>query len=195
MTQLDAAEKLEVPFPTYRAWEQGINAPRSGDLIRIAEFFGVTVDALLGRGDPLPPNAFPARLAGSSTAPLYGVIAAGSPVEMNKILEDVDVLDSIGEEHINGFFLEVSGDSMDKVILHGGYAFLDPDKQPRNGDVVAVNVDGYDATLKRYNKTGDRVVLLPDSTNTEHQPIMVEDERARILGTMVWMTYPAGFRY
>ncbi|MCL2438730.1 MAG: helix-turn-helix domain-containing protein [Coriobacteriia bacterium] len=195
LTQIDAAEKLEVPFPTYRAWEQGINAPRSGDLIKIAEFFGVTVDDLLGRNASLPANAIPVRSGSFANAPLYGTIAAGSPIEMSEVLEDVGILESIREKHLNGFFLKVSGDSMDKVILHGGYAFLDPDRQPRSGDVVAVNVDGSDATLKRYSRTGNNVVLLPDSTNATHQPVMVEDERARILGTMVWMTYPAGFRY
>jgi|GEM_PF-487492 len=97
---------------------------------------------------------------------------------MNEVIEDVDMLADVRERYPNGFFLEVAGDSMNHIILDGGCASLDPDKAPRNGDVVAVNVNGYDATLKRYSKSGGKVTLLPDSINLEHEPLVPESEYA-----------------
>jgi repressor LexA len=195
LTQRGAAEELEIPFPTYRAWEQGVNSPRSVDLVKLAEFFEVSVDALLGRCTSPNLKADYSEQAVQVTAPLYGSIAAGDPIEMNDIVEEVAVPAPIKKRYPEGFFLRVDGSSMDKIIQSGGYAFFDPNKRVENGDIVAVSVDGSDATLKRYTKMGNRVVLLPDSNDQSYQAITLNDESARVMGAMVWMTYPDGYRY
>jgi transcriptional regulator with XRE-family HTH domain len=48
LSQYEAAEKLGIKRPRYNAWEQGISKPRADMVNKIAEFFGVTPDYLLG---------------------------------------------------------------------------------------------------------------------------------------------------
>lgn len=49
LTIAKAAERLGIPFETYRSYEIGRNQADYDTLIRIAEFYGVSVDYILGR--------------------------------------------------------------------------------------------------------------------------------------------------
>lgn len=49
LTQQAVAERLQVHRTTYTKYETGCVAPDQQSLLRMAEMFGVTVDALLGR--------------------------------------------------------------------------------------------------------------------------------------------------
>lgn len=53
MTMRQVAEKLEIPYTTYVNYEKGLREPNSEMLIKIANFYGVTIDYLLGNvNDP-----------------------------------------------------------------------------------------------------------------------------------------------
>jgi len=198
-TQAEVAEELDVPRSTYIAWERGINVPRTDMMSVLADYYGVTVDDLLGRAE-LPPNALRPRGVKSATAPLYGTIHAGENDEMWELLDDIKLMEETRDEHPHAFFLQVNGDCMDKVVRPGGYVFIDPDVVPHNGDVAAVNVNGDDATLKRFSRTATEIVLTPDSTNPEHTAKIIRQNapdatRVRVLGTLVSVQYPSGYRY
>lgn len=49
LTIAQVAEKLNLPFETYRSYEAGKNQADYETLVKLADFFGVTVDYLLGR--------------------------------------------------------------------------------------------------------------------------------------------------
>ena len=51
LTQKAAAEAVDIAFSTYRRYEQGISEPVLSDAVRIADFFGVTLDYLAGQSD------------------------------------------------------------------------------------------------------------------------------------------------
>ena len=48
LTQNEMAEKLEIPRATYQSYENGRNQPNIETLIKMADFFGVSVDTLIG---------------------------------------------------------------------------------------------------------------------------------------------------
>jgi transcriptional regulator with XRE-family HTH domain len=48
-TQTRVADDLGVIIGTYRNWEQLVSSPRSKELEMLADYFGCTTDALLGR--------------------------------------------------------------------------------------------------------------------------------------------------
>lgn len=53
MTMREVASKLEIPYTTYVNYEKGLREPNSEMLIKIANFYGVTIDYLLGNvNDP-----------------------------------------------------------------------------------------------------------------------------------------------
>lgn len=56
-TQDDMAKHLGITRPAYTAYESGRRQPDYETLIKLADFFGVTTDYLLGRtDDPTPPQ-------------------------------------------------------------------------------------------------------------------------------------------
>lgn len=50
LSQEDAARCLEVAYSTYRRYEQGGMEPTVSEAARMADFFGVSLDYLAGRG-------------------------------------------------------------------------------------------------------------------------------------------------
>lgn len=189
-TQEQAAHELDVPLSTYQGWEQLKNNPEMPRFLQLADYFGVTMDELAGR-DVEEQKIVPM----TGTAPIYGRIAAGDPIEMVLVEDEVDVPRRLLEEHPGLFGLRVLGDSMNRVILSGHIAVIAPlpGSDIQNGSVVAVNVNGEDATLKVITREPDSVTLSPSSTNPEYKARVINKHdpdapSMRILGKMVWQT-------
>ncbi|MCG3206387.1 MAG: LexA repressor [Elusimicrobia bacterium] len=107
--------------------------------------------------------------------PLVGEIRAGLPTLASENIEGYrDVLTSDLHGRSDAFLLRVRGDSMSKAHLNSGdIVIVAPQPVPDNGDiVVAFMPDEETATLKRFKKMDDYVMLLPESHNPEYQPII-----------------------
>lgn len=121
--------------------------------------------------------------------PSIGQISAGQPNWAEENIEgrlpiDPELMGIVNpEEH---FFLRVNGESMNKVIKNGAFALIHKQDIVEDGEIAVVLVNGYDATLKRFTKQGDVVVLEPDS-NDDSFKIQVYDKTTpiKILGKYV----------
>lgn len=51
LRQEDAAKELDISMRTYCRYEYGQREPTASVLIRMADFYGVTIDYLVGRAD------------------------------------------------------------------------------------------------------------------------------------------------
>ena len=49
ITQMDLAKQTGIPQSTISAWEKGINVPNIADCIKLADFYEITLDELVGR--------------------------------------------------------------------------------------------------------------------------------------------------
>ena len=100
--------------------------------------------------------------------PVYGQISAGQPNWAEECIEgrlpiDPDLMGIVNpEEH---FFLRVNGESMNNIVKNGSFALIHKQDMVEDGEIAVVLVNGYDATLKRFTKKGDVVVLEPDSSD------------------------------
>src|SRR5690606_8864345 len=75
----------------------------------------------------------------------------------------------------NAFFLQVEGDSMEQMgILDGDMVLVEPidESDLQNGEIVAARLAG-EATVKRYFRRGDEVVLEP--ANSDYAPLRAGD--------------------
>ena len=105
--------------------------------------------------------------------PLVGLIAAGQPIEAIAERETIAVPASLATNP-NAFILKVKGDSMiDDGILDGDYVIVERNYYPQNGDVVVALLDNTYATLKRFFRTTDGVMLQP--ANKTMKPIYVKN--------------------
>jgi repressor LexA len=131
-------------------------------------------------GRPTPDSAETVSL------PLYGRIAAGTPIEAlrdpdNFIDIPIGMLDR--GEH---FALEVSGDSMIEAgILDGDTAIIQRCETADNGAIVVALVDEEEATLKKLRRKGNSVALEPANKNYETR--IFPPDRVRIQGRLVAM--------
>ena len=121
--------------------------------------------------------------------PVYGQISAGQPNWAEECIEgrlpiDPDLMGIVNpEEH---FFLRVNGESMNNVIKNGAFALIHKQDMVKDGEIAVVLVNGYDATLKRFTKKGDVVVLEPDSTDSSFKTQIYDKTTSiKILGKYV----------
>ena len=98
--------------------------------------------------------------------PLYGSIAAGTPIEMMEVEDTFPVPAKMHDAYPEAFLLKVEGESMNRILPNGCYALVDPcDTAEDNGAPYAVCVNGYDATIKRVRRLNNGFELVPDSTD------------------------------
>lgn len=103
--------------------------------------------------------------------PLLGFIAAGRPLEPHTDPEATfDVASSMISGKKPSYVLEVKGSSMiEDGILDGDYVVIEKTEVAKNGDIVVALVDEGLATLKRFYKEGEKVILKP--ANAAMEPI------------------------
>jgi hypothetical protein len=74
------------------------------------------------------------------------------------------------------FILRASGDSMNKAGINDGDLVLCRHQEKgETGDRVVALLGGENVTIKFYDKKDGRRILLPKSTNQNHQPIIPEE--------------------
>jgi repressor LexA len=116
--------------------------------------------------------------------PLYGKIAAGTPIEA---LRDhgnyVEVPSSLlGSGDF--YALKVAGDSMIEAgILDDDTVIIRRDESAENGAIVVALVDGQEATLKRLRRKGNTIALEP--ANAAHKIQLYGADRVRVQGRLV----------
>ena len=188
MTVYQVSKATGISASTFSDWKSGRSTPKADKLARIADFFSVSLDELLGTDSgQRSAEASYKNLRANKMVPVIGVIRAGSPIVTDETLlgrEFADVDDI--EEY---FYLEVCGDSMKNCgIVDGTYVLFHKQQYAENRDIVACLVDGESATVKRFSKQNHRIVLSPE--NDDYSPIILSPEdfetgRARILGVAV----------
>jgi len=116
--------------------------------------------------------------------PLYGRIAAGTPIEaLRDQSNQIEVPASLlsGGEH---YALEVAGDSMIEAgILDGDIVILERCDNADNGAIVVALVDEQEATLKRLRRKGNSVAL--EAANPAYETRIFGPDRVRVQGKLV----------
>lgn len=117
----------------------------------------------------------PKAIGPTLSLPLMGYIAAGQPLEPHT---DPEATFGIASDMISGgktsYVLQVKGSSMiEDGILDGDFVVIEKTETAKNGDIVVALVDDNLATLKRFYKEGERIVLRP--ANSQMDPIYPND--------------------
>ena len=105
--------------------------------------------------------------------PLIGRVAAGEPILAQQHIETHYQIDGSLFHHRADFLLRVHGMSMKNIgILDGDLLAVHKTTQANNGQVVVARVGDDEVTVKRFERKGHIVQLLPE--NEELQPIVVD---------------------
>ena len=105
--------------------------------------------------------------------PLIGQVAAGEPILATEHVEAHYQIDPAMFQPRADFLLRVHGMSMKNIgILDGDLLAVHKTQQVRNGQVVVARVGDDEVTVKRFERKGNQVLLLPE--NEELEPIQVD---------------------
>ena len=117
------------------------------------------------------------------TLPLVGSIAASPPREAYEQSDLIEMPDTFLGQSADMFALQVKGPSMMEAgIEDGDYVFLRRQSTARSGQIVAALVNG-EATLKRFLRRKQGVVLAPAHPEMPEIPISPKDD-FMILGVL-----------
>lgn len=184
MSQEDIAELFGYSnYTTVQKWETSKADPPIKIAKGISEYFGVNLDDLINSDLKESGIVISKKSPKITKIPIYGSIAAGIPISANTDIVGY-VYDTEGlfdpDTH---FCLEIKGDSMtpdfhegDKVIVHS-----QPDAE--TGEVVAVMIDGCEATCKRLKKYEDSIALV--SNNPLYEPMIFTAEEIASLPVQI----------
>jgi len=174
------AKQLGISSATVNGWKNGAS-PNSDTVKKLADYFGVTTDYLLG-------NKIPPRKKGVKI-PVYGTVPAGIPVEAIQDIIDYEEIDEDMARNGEYFALKIKGHSMEPRIWDGDIVIIRSQPDADSGDIVIAIVNGDEATCKKLKKMNkDGIVLIP--LNSTFEPMHftnkeIEELPVRILGKVV----------
>lgn len=115
--------------------------------------------------------------------PLYGKIAAGTPIEALRDTNTIEVPPGLlgrGEHYA----LEVDGDSMtDAGIMDGDTVIIEKCEGADNGTIVVALLEDNEVTLKRWRRRGNSIALEP--ANKKYETRIFRPEQVKIQGRLV----------
>ena len=135
---------------------------------------------------PLHTNVAFTASAHYADIPLYGKIAAGTPIEAIRDEEArIALPDSLASHRGKSqYALIVDGDSMINIGIHDGdTVIIEKSETANEGDIVVALVDGEEVTLKRFARQSGKIVLIPENDSYETQ--IYDAERVQIQGRLV----------
>lgn len=174
----DIAKITKVPYSTVSSWCNALYYPRIDKIEMLANYFNILKSDLVED-----------KSKKYYMCPVYGQISAGQPNWAEENIEgripiDTDLMDIYNPEEY--FFLRVNGESMNNIIKNGAFALIHKQDTVENGEIAVVLVNGYDATLKKFTKQGDLIILEPNSTDeTFKTQVYDKTTSIKILGKYV----------
>ena len=186
ISQAKLGKIIGVAQNTVCNWENGNREPDQVSLNKIADYFNVSVDYLLGRqatmDSPTP------SVPGSKWIPVLRAVAAGVPLEAIEEIEDYEEISPEMAASGDYFALRIKGDSMEPRIHTGDVVIVRRQCNCETGDMAVVLVNGDEATVKRIKKRPEGLMLIPN--NPAFEPMFYSNEDisslpVRILGRVV----------
>lgn len=172
LTPGGAAARIGFNRASVNVWRKSGNPPKKELLVKIAEFFGVTTDYLLGLEDE----------GGRGGIPILGRVQAGLPVSA---IEDVIGYVEPGPSEGRGelFALAVRGKSMEPRFREGDTVIVRKQSTAETGDIVVALIGDSDATIKKFRRTGDGIILQP--LNPDFEPLIYSAEEIESLPVVI----------
>ncbi|MEQ8344680.1 MAG: transcriptional repressor LexA [Sneathiellaceae bacterium] len=125
------------------------------------------------------------RAPDTLSLPLYGRIAAGTPIEaLRDNAAKIDVPSGMLTPGGDYYALEIAGDSMvDAGILDGDTVVIRRCEDAENGTIVVALVDDNEATLKRLRRKGQTIAL--EAANQKYETRIFGPDRVKVQGRLV----------
>lgn len=180
--QVDFAKMLGVSQATVSGWESEKYQPDRDTLIKIASYFDVSVDYLIGNSPVKKEKKKGVQI------PVLGEVRAGYPMETVENIIDYEEIDEEMARRGEFFALRIKGDSMEPRFVEGDVVIVRKQETADSGDIVVALVNGDSATIKKLKRHQNGITLVP--SNSAYEPMYYSNEEimelpVNILGKVV----------
>lgn len=177
LTMKELGIKLNLAESTISLYESGRREPDYQTLKKLADFFNVSIDYLLGREnvEPLEMNRNVIKV------PVFGEIPAGIPIEMieDTLIEDYEEIDASSVRGGQYFGLRVKGNSMLPKFEDGDILILRQQNTCESGQFCAVSINHTECTFKKVIIKDSGITLMP--LNPDFEPLFFTNAEVREL--------------
>lgn len=168
--------KIGLSNAAYSQWTDQ-STPRQTTLSRIAKYFNVSIEYLLGKEETSLP-----------WINVLGRVAAGIPFEAIEDIVDQEQLSPGTDLSFEYFGLQIQGDSMEPKFSNGDTVIVRVQPDCENDDIVIAMIDNEKTVCKKIKKTPEGIFLI--STNTAYDPLFftnaeIEQRPVTILGKVI----------
>lgn len=157
LNQTDLAKAIGIAQPTLSGWESEKFQIDDANKIKLADYFGVSIDYLMGRND-VPQTVKGVRI------PIYGSVPAGIPLEAIENIEGYEEITPALASKGEYFALKIKGESMSPYILDRDIVIVRRQESVESGDIAIVLVNGNEATCKMIKIGDDGITLIGHNT-------------------------------
>lgn len=158
VSNVQLGKELDISAEAIRSWRNGTKIPTVDKLAKLASYFSVSLDELMGK---------PLATERMIQIPLVGAVNAGiftieNEEEWRNKFSSVSMRLLQGRNPKECVALEVVGESMSPLLLPGDVLIVHKQEMAYNGNIVIAydaNENGY--TVKRFYRNSDTVILDP----------------------------------
>lgn len=144
------AKELKIASGTVTEWKKG-RVPQNATLLKLADYFGVSVDYLLGNEEAPIRSAELTQLDGSDVhmLPLYESVSAGfGALAVNEVVDYIPSHFKSPAEAAESLCIKVKGNSMHPKIEDGDIIQVHKQDSIDSGSLAVVLVDGEEGFVK-----------------------------------------------
>lgn len=198
LTQSAFANSIGKTHGAVSQWLSARTEPSMPTLLQICDVYGLELSDLISDTDGLyakahaalrAPGAMRPHTMPTAPVPLRGRVHAGKPTDPDEIEDTVLIPKFLLDSDPECYACEAEGDCMNRVYPEGCVVVVSPNKEPQNGSVAVVTIDGRDAVMRRMYRTPNTLVLSPDSFNPDHTDIIITADDEHVVafgGRVVW---------
>lgn len=173
LSQKDFGKIIGAAQNTVSQWENGSREPDSETINRIAKFFNVSIDYLLGNETSTKASDNGIKI------PVLGEVAAGFPMFADENIIDYEEIPAEMAKNDDYFALKIHGDSMEPRIWNNDVVIVRKQSDVDSGDIAIVIVNGDLGTCKKVVKHSSGISLI--SFNSKYEPMFYTTDEIKTL--------------
>lgn len=165
-SQKEVADFLNVSQGTISSWEADRTEPDLHSLIKLSDYFGVSIDSLLGRKSDISTPAIQTTHVRTSMIPIVARVRAKyDPFEESNIIGQMEVGEALVKMFPVVYAVEINNDALGPEIQVGDHAIISPETVVKDNDMAMVCVKNDDGIIRRVLRTDNGIELISDNDN------------------------------